>query len=388
MGKGVDHTRSLVLARHRERRGQGVPTLSVLVGDVDVASWCWTGWQGAVATPFVCTDAIDHGALLGQWLSSGDIHAALGRELAERGAEPGGVTREEFGARLGSHAEAQRPGAFEQLSAHVGWSASLIAATASASDEALAAWLRDGFPHSLAELASARSTGLPALLVRAPRAASPSELGSLLATLLAMVEAVPRLELACALTEAQLVRWRQEADARDLHLVREGLIRVEPAIEDPKPESEPPGARRRSRSSQRRAALSRTAPANGVPRLEYDAAEFARSRAELALFEHLQTRPRTRGLFALNGMIPEPFGSRPMEVDLLSEPLRVALEIDGYHHFRDATAYRRDRDKDIRLQRLGYTVVRVLASDVDAELELVIDTIDRVVEHERRRRTQ
>jgi very-short-patch-repair endonuclease len=75
-------------------------------------------------------------------------------------------------------------------------------------------------------------------------------------------------------------------------------------------------------------------------------------------------------------------------VDLLSEPLRVALEIDGYHHFRDATAYRRDRDKDVLLQRLGYTVVRVLASDVESELEYVTDTIDRVVEHEQRRRAE
>lgn len=386
MGKGGDHTDSFVLARHRDRRAQGVPTLSVLVGDVEIACWCWTGYQRASATPFVCSGAASGDAALRDWLSSGALHAALLRELISHGAQQERVTSEAFDARLRSWADGQRERAFEQLSARLGWSPALIAAVASPGAGAIASWAGDNLARSLAELESVSHTALPGLFVQPPRAASTGELRLLLSTALRIAEAAPRLEIACALTEAQLVRWRQEADLRELQLVGEGLIRVEPSPRDPAREA---GERRRSKSSQRRAALgARDVPSAAIPCLEYDAGELARSRAEQALFEHLEARPRTRGLFALNGSIPEMFGARPLEVDLLSEPLRVALEIDGYHHFRDATAYRRDRDKDIRLQRLGYTVVRVLASDVDAELEYVTDTIDRVVEHEQRRRTQ
>jgi very-short-patch-repair endonuclease len=379
----VDHSQSLVLARHRNRRAQGVPTLSVLIGDVEIAHWCWTRWQSASALPFVCSDAATWDALLADWLSSGALRATLWRELTARVAAREGVTREESEVRFRSHAEGQRQRLIEQASARLGWSKALIAAIVSEDASALIGWLCSTCPASLSELASVLGAELPGLLLRAPRTATAGELCDLLGNLLRWSEVLPRLELACALTEAQLVRWRQEADARQLHLIKEGLIRLEPAPEAPDPES-----RGRRRRSGERAAAIREEASDSLPRLEYDAAEFARSRAERALFEHLESRPRTQGLFVLNRTLAEAFGSRPLEVDLLSEPLRVALEIDGYHHFRDAAAYRRDRDKDVLLQRLGYTVVRVLASDVEAELEYVTDTIDRIVEHEQRRRAE
>jgi very-short-patch-repair endonuclease len=385
MGKDFDHNQGLVLARHRQRRLQGVPTLSVLIGESEVARWCWTRWQGASALPFVCSEAATWAALLGDWLSNGPLHAELWRELMTRAAVREGVAREELEVRFRSHAEAQRQRVIEQLSARLGWSTPLISAISSEKAEPLADWVRAGYPASLSELASVSEVVMPGLLLSAPRAASAGELCELLGQLLRLSEVLPRLELACALSEAQLVRWRQEADARQLHLIKEGLIRLEPTPEDPEL---PRGVRRRRSGEHQRPTASDDEPGGAIPCLEYDADEFARSRAERALFEHLQARPRTQGLFALNGMIPEPFGTRPLEVDLLSEPLRVALEIDGYHHFRDAAAYRRDRDKDVLLQRLGYTVVRVLASDVEAELEYVTDTIDRVVEHQQRRRTE
>ena len=53
-----------------------------------------------------------------------------------------------------------------------------------------------------------------------------------------------------------------------------------------------------------------------------------------------------------------------MEVDLAALELALAVEIDGYYHFRDADAYRRDRRKDFELQKRGFLVVRVLADDV------------------------
>ena len=64
-----------------------------------------------------------------------------------------------------------------------------------------------------------------------------------------------------------------------------------------------------------------------------------------------------------------------MEVDLAAPGLALAVEIDGYYHFQNADAYRRDRRKDFELQKQGFLVVRVLADDVVRRLEDVLDQI-------------
>ncbi len=103
--------------------------------------------------------------------------------------------------------------------------------------------------------------------------------------------------------------------------------------------------------------------------------EEARSAAERFLFERLESLPQTAGLFLLNQALDVRFGAAAMEVDLLARELRLAIEVDGYYHFRDADAYRRDRRKDFALQARGFLVVRVLAVDVVARLEEVLDMI-------------
>ncbi len=90
----------------------------------------------------------------------------------------------------------------------------------------------------------------------------------------------------------------------------------------------------------------------------------ARSAAEAALFEALEATPSTRGRFLLNESLSVRFGSRAAEVDLLSRTDRIAIEIDGIHHFADADCYRRDRRKDLLMQTQGLLVVRLLAEDV------------------------
>lgn len=90
----------------------------------------------------------------------------------------------------------------------------------------------------------------------------------------------------------------------------------------------------------------------------------ARSIAEAVLFEALEATPATRGRFELNGYLSVRFGADAAEVDLLGRQDRIAIEIDGYHHFTDADAYRRDRRKDVLLQSQGLFVIRVLAEDV------------------------
>jgi hypothetical protein len=109
---------------------------------------------------------------------------------------------------------------------------------------------------------------------------------------------------------------------------------------------------------------------------ESDDDDPARSAAERLLFERLESSPETAGLFELNGTLDFRFGpTQWIEVDLVARSLKLALEIDGYHHFQDTEAYRRDRRKDLELQKHGYLVVRVLADDVVERFENVWNTI-------------
>ncbi len=109
-------------------------------------------------------------------------------------------------------------------------------------------------------------------------------------------------------------------------------------------------------------AQTRRADVPGATRREQSA--ILRSVAERIAHESLALNRYTRGCFEPNGKLDVIFGNAPMEIDLLSRSHRIAIEIDGYHHFRDAEAYRRDRRKDRLLQRQGYFVARFLADDI------------------------
>ena len=72
-----------------------------------------------------------------------------------------------------------------------------------------------------------------------------------------------------------------------------------------------------------------------------------------------------------------------MEVDLLCDDARVAVELDGAQHLTDPAAYRRDRRKDQLLQENGYIVLRFLAEDLAKDLDTVLDAILRSLVHRR-----
>ena len=111
----------------------------------------------------------------------------------------------------------------------------------------------------------------------------------------------------------------------------------------------------------------------------------ARSATEAFLYHRLETLPQTAGRFHLNAELPIPFdGWGRMEVDLLCADLRLAIELDGGHHFADPEAYRRDRRKDVLLQEHGYFVLRFLAEDLGKNLDNVLDAILRALSHLRR----
>lgn len=108
----------------------------------------------------------------------------------------------------------------------------------------------------------------------------------------------------------------------------------------------------------------------------------ARSASEAFLFRRLETMAQTAGRFRLNALIPIPFdGQGRMEVDLLDDASRVAIEVDGCQHLGDRQAYRRDRGKDQLLQENGYLVLRFLAEDIGTRLDHVLDAIQRSLVH-------
>lgn len=111
-----------------------------------------------------------------------------------------------------------------------------------------------------------------------------------------------------------------------------------------------------------------------APRAEGSAVR-ARSRAARVLHAALGRDPRTAGWFALDGLIPVHAGGPAIEVDLASARARLAIEIDGWYHFRDPEGYRAARIADLRLQRAGFFVLRFLAEDVGARLEHIVDEI-------------
>ncbi len=167
---------------------------------------------------------------------------------------------------------------------------------------------------------------------------------------------------------------RDGPSSRVRSLLIEGIVEV-PAAEGEAPSAEA--------AVHRIAALPEAAPGAPTPEAnpsargaaEIQAREIedeARSAAERFLFEQLSALPETAGLFELNRVVE---GQGRWEVDLLARGPRVAIEIDGYYHFRDPDAYRVDRRKDLFLQQQGYLVLRFLAADVVSRLEEILAAV-------------
>ena len=69
------------------------------------------------------------------------------------------------------------------------------------------------------------------------------------------------------------------------------------------------------------------------------------------------------------------FGKQAAEIDLACIELKIAVEVDGHFHFTDPEHYRRDRRKDLHLQKQGYLVLRFLADDVVSDMKSILKII-------------
>jgi hypothetical protein len=177
--------------------------------------------------------------------------------------------------------------------------------------------------------------------------------------------AEPLVPIALLAAPEELAVWRRGRNDRLAAMIDEGLVEIldRPHLSPPPPPT-PPLAE------------------------ALDAALFdARSAAEVAMFEALEATPATAGRFELNGYLSVHFGAGAAEVDLLSRRDGIAIEIDGYHHFADLDAYRRDRKKDLLLQLQGLVVIRLHAQDVMRDPRAGIVAVSQALAYRMERRS-
>ncbi|QSQ17769.1 endonuclease domain-containing protein [Myxococcus landrumensis] len=363
------------LDRHARRRAEGIPTLSVLVGPQTRALRLWDEWLHRSGLKAASSESADLPSAVSSWASL----LAHERNLP-RDAESFVVLSQRASSPRELHFEGKTPHErrvlFERLepprSEPATWALCRQLLELPSSPGTLPAEVH-------ADITRAPLKALRALLSLIPEGrapalqllVTPSDPLSLRAAT-SLCTSVPSLHVACLLPPDALAGPHGGKDSHALAMLREGLIEL-PAPAPAKKGSapRPPKAPLLDRFKQSaQAALSAR---------QKDEAR-ARSKAERFLYDKvLQNHPATRDLFALNATVDLGDGSRPLEVDFLCRELRIALEIDGYHHFLEPERFRRDRRKDLALQRAGYWVVRYLEEDAVPRFEEILKTLESLI---------
>ncbi len=402
------------LDRHEQRRASGLPTVSVLAGPVGLGMGEARRWAEARGMTVVSVQDDRVETMARGWVrrlaDERDLHrdavAWLARRIGQPAAELGPRIARKTAFELREFLAATLPATFDgaALACHpllerLPIETSPVAANLA--DRLIEAWPGPDGPASWASIVAAMTDLIapangPVVLASQPPETpdAPAWIASAARSLTDLAAAEPRLPLILLVERADLDSYLNCApDSRAKAILREGIIILEPLDSNgigrqlAGEQAEPPT---RLAATIRRLAND-GASAGLVDRLREAASacdmadhsapdDRARSAAERFLFDRLESLPQTVGLFALNASLDNPSGSsRPLEVDFLARSLRIAVEIDGYYHFQDHDAYRRDRRKDFHLQRLGFWVLRFLADDVVERLEDVLDTIQAAV---------
>jgi hypothetical protein len=374
------------MERHQRRREAGVPTVSVLVGPPEEGASAWRSWAGSCSRPVLKISSPAPpvlGQALVEWASSGDVFGnAMGTALGLRlGLAPDDALRR---LRRATRHEAE-----------VILEAARIDPSGRAG-EFLRRWLQEhrddassglraaltpyaAAPEYLAELfvSLLPPQALPALLVVLDEGRPPETLEEAARLLDRVLQAAPAIPAAIAVAPQRYEAYLGSApEARHKALLRETAVRLGGTVAAPV-----------SRQCERLAEALRNAGANeqAIERhrrlsearpAEALLDDAVRSEVERFFRDLLESLPRTAGLFQNNGALPIPFGARSsMEIDFLCTRYRLAIELDGYHHFQDPDRYRSDRAKDYLLQKQGYLVLRFLAEDVVSRLETILARI-------------
>ncbi len=369
------------LDRHDERRRAGMPTVSVLLGPIgpvleSVRSWAWDLEREMV---LVRSDQDDAEGLVVPWVD----RLAAGRDLVDSavawlahrldqpagllGRKLRGMTAYDVAMLLDSAVPLVSETGVELVVRRL---IELAAQGRRRSTPGLAPELNNrlegrGRPwlrvyRAVGELVPQEC--LPILLV-APTGHDPGRLEDLARRLADFAEAQPRATLGLIVEPDTFHAFLdQPPDSRAKALLRGSIIEVEDT-----------GNQARSGISTPESRLRNLESGISTPESQDDP---ARSAAEQFVFDLLESLPETTGLFELNAALDFHFGTgRPIEVDLVARPLKLVIEIDGYYHFQEPESYRRDRRKDLELQKRGYLVLRILAADVVERLEELLETL-------------
>ncbi|HET9954340.1 MAG TPA: hypothetical protein VFQ61_07545 [Polyangiaceae bacterium] len=217
-----------VLDRQRARRVQGVPTLTVLLGDPERSELVWSRWK-AISGGRVCTSTrADAHALLEDWLSEAETWSAARFHFSARAALRLAHTPQELRAQLRLCGAEQIWQLAEELVGIFAYPKRLISALLQTrgTPSELASIANDSFPGALTALAEVLGAELPALMMRAPTEAA--QLSTGLPCLLAFAEAAPSADLAVATTRPLFERWCAAAPAPVRTRACAGAVQVTP----------------------------------------------------------------------------------------------------------------------------------------------------------------
>lgn len=369
------HTPAIVetLRRHRDRRTQGVPTATALVGPVGAAVRAWGAAVGARAC------VVSGSEVLPAWVAAAFATeppaARAGAALAAASGRPDAEI-----ARMTRHdLDALRP-----TLPHTPAVAAALLVLGGADPAGVARELGPRAVRAVADLYP--PDRWPAPLLTAPPGAGDDWALAAARALERIAVEEPRLPVGVALTADAYARLTAaHPDARAVALLREGFVEV---VGVGRNELEgrlravgvepPPGAADRLAAEGLAAdvadAFVAAARAVADPSPGDVASDF-RSVHEEFLFGALESLPPTAGLFRPNRPLEFRHGHQPAECDLVCSSLKLAVEVDGAFYHLNPDQYRRDRRKDWLYQRHGYLVLRFLADDVVRDLETVLDTI-------------
>ncbi|MFY0562408.1 endonuclease domain-containing protein [Archangium lansingense] len=396
------------LERHQRRREQGIPKLTVLAGPPGSAMSLWRRWLESRGQSSCVSLAPGEAEVVRDWMETLSRTRNLEADAADFLGSASGLAPGELRSRLSGKTAHERDILLQELfPALTGEDVSAACRcllqppqVVHKSGQPLGAVLDACERNPLRALTALHALipagTAPALLLSG---FGPGWLTSAARVATRLCDAVPPLVVALHTDRPELNTYLRGHESQSLALVREGLLELEaPSPEELRRRLEKLGVQATEVLSNSLARLA----ADGVTeevlarygeaareleasKHEPEAADRARSSAESFLRSLLDSLPATQGLFELNKRAEFRINNRPVEVDFLSHRLRVAIEVDGYYHFQDDEAYRRDRRKDLALQQHGYLVLRFLAKDVVARLEEIRDTILEVVSLRRHR---